>query len=146
MAIAKLLSRGIVSSQLVRVVLPHTRCRMIQSSGSIVYCAKYVGLAGLFRKDRRDTRRFGKLVCDSVAHEVGNRGFFTTDERPPYNVNYGITDEEYGTFYDACGADSQNDLVVIFAYSYEEAKATKEALDRNLHNHAKRVLAAMKPG
>ncbi len=80
-----------------------------------------MGLKGLFRKDIEETRVFGRRICDKVAAIMNNHGFFTTDELP----NYGLSEREKESIFRQTNADSQDDLVVIFAYAAEESKASK---------------------
>lgn len=129
MRMQRILSRGISSSDLMLVELPETRSRIIQRNDHRLYCAVYYHLKGLFRKDREETRIFGRHVCDAVAARMKNRGFFTSDERPRYGISYGIAEKEYAAIFEQTGADEQQDLIAMFAYPKQEAQKTKEFLD-----------------
>jgi len=114
-------AKQIIFSDLVSIEFSDTKSNIVQANGNVVYCAKYMGLKGLFRKDIEETRAFGRRVCDKVAAIMKNHGFFTTDELP----NYGLSEQEKEFIFRETTADSGDDLVVIFAYCADEAKASK---------------------
>ena len=114
-------AKQVILSDLVSIKFSDTKSYIIRNNGNIVYCAKYRGLKGLFRKDVEETRAFGRRVCDTVAARMKNRGFFTTDELP----NYGLSELEKEMIFEQTDADGQDDLVVIFAYCADEAKRSK---------------------
>lgn len=144
MRIHTILARGIQSSDLMLVTLPDTRSRIIQRNASSVYCAVYYRLKGLFRKDRQDTKRFGRQVCDIVAARMKNHGFFTTDERPCYGISYGISEQEYASIFEMTQADESKDLVAMFAYPQIEAYRTKNYLDTILQSHNSHAVRAFR--
>ncbi len=114
-------AKQIIFSDLVSIQFSDTKSNIVQNNGNMIYCAKYMGLKGLFRKDIEETRVFGRRICDKVAAIMKNHGFFTTDELP----NYGVSKREKESIFRQTRADSQDDLVVVFAYSAEESKASK---------------------
>lgn len=132
MVVQQILSNGLRSSDLILIDLPGTRSRIIRQNKNRIWCSKYERLKGLFRKDVDETLKFGRKICDSVAENMGNKGFFTTDERPEYGISYGISEDEYSHIFQKTGADEKQDLVVIFAYDREESEETKKTLDKLL--------------
>jgi Glu-tRNA(Gln) amidotransferase subunit E-like FAD-binding protein len=118
-------AKQVILSDLISVKFSNTKSHIVESNGNVIYCANYRGLKGLFRKDIEETRVFGRRICDTVAAEMMNRGFFTTDELP----NYGLSKREKGMIIEQTDADRQCDLVVVFAYNIEEAKASKTVLE-----------------
>jgi glutamyl-tRNA(Gln) amidotransferase subunit E len=118
-------AKQVILSDLVSVILLNTKSRIVQNNGNKIFCAKYMGLKGLFRKDIVETRVFGRQICNRVSATMKNRGFFTTDELP----NYGLSERDREMIFEQTDADSQSDLVAIFAYSIEEAKKSKTLLE-----------------
>lgn len=134
MVVQHILSNGLKSSDMILIELPGTASRIIRQNGNKIWCSKYERLKGLFRKDIDETLKFGRKICDAVAERMGNRGFFTTDERPKYGISYGISEDEYISVFQKTGADENRDLVVIFAYEQKESEETKKTLDRLLED------------
>ena len=118
-------AKQVILSDLIPIVFSNTKSRIVKSNGNLIYCAKYRGLKGLFRKDIEETRVFGRRICDTVAVKMENHGFFTTDELP----NYGLSEREKEIILEQTNADSECDLVIIFAYDIEKAKASKTVLE-----------------
>jgi glutamyl-tRNA(Gln) amidotransferase subunit E len=118
-------AKQVILSDLISIKFSNTKSHIVQGNGNVIYCAKYRGLKGLFRKDIEETRVFGRRICDTVAVKMKNHGFFTTDELP----NYGLSEREKEMILEQTNADSECDLVVIFAYNIEEAKASKTVLE-----------------
>jgi len=127
MLIKKLLSRGLISSDLIKINLPNSKSNIIQKNKGVIYCSKYKGLKGLFGKGAIETERFGRKICDIVKERMNNQGFFSSDELP----NYGIKGSEFKIILKKIKAD-KNDLIVFFAYGKKEAKKTKDLLDNLL--------------
>ncbi|MGQ0793316.1 MAG: GAD domain-containing protein [Deltaproteobacteria bacterium] len=113
-------AKQIIYSDLVSITLPRSKSRIVRNNGDQVHCALYRGIKGLFRKDVGETRAFGRGICDKVAAAMNNRGFFTSDELP----NYGISESERDAIVNRLAADPEEDLILIFAYGGEEARAS----------------------
>lgn len=103
---ARLLERG----PLVAVGL-ESPSRIVAVNQSRVWCRRYVGLAGLFRKDRGPSKELGRALCDEVKRRFGCEGFLTTDELP----RYGISRASRRAILTAAGA-SRGDCVAVYAY------------------------------
>ena len=114
------------------VELPKTKCKIIKNNKNKIYCAKYPLLKGLFRKDRDETKKYGRLICDTVAEKLDNFGFFTSDERPEYGISYGISEKEYEYIFDEVGASEDEHLVVMFAYPKKEALHSQDFFEKLL--------------
>ncbi len=114
------------------VELPKTKCKIIKNNNSQIYCAKYPLLKGLFRKDRDETKKYGRLICDTVAEKLDNFGFFTSDERPEYGISYGISESEYAYIFEQVEAKEDEHLVVMFAYPEREALHSQDFLEKLL--------------
>ena len=84
---------------------------------SLVWCRRYEGLAGLFRKDRGPSKELGRALCDEVKRRFGCEGFLTSDELP----RYGIGRDSRRVIQVAAGA-SNGDCVVVYAYPEELAR------------------------
>ncbi|GJM14856.1 MAG: hypothetical protein DHS20C13_01830 [Thermodesulfobacteriota bacterium] len=112
-------------SPLYLVELPMTKCKIIKNNGNKIYCAKYPLIKGLFRKDVDETKKYGRLVCDTVAEKLDNFGFFTSDECPEYGISYGISEKEYTYIFEQVGAKEDEHLVAMFAYPEREALESK---------------------
>ncbi len=112
-----------VAPGILMVGLACSRSRIVQANGGVLYARRYPGLAGRFRKDREESRIYGRALCDLVRQEFCCHGFFTTDELP----RYGITRAETRHIFEAAGA-SEKDLVVLYAYP----RALAEGIDRYL--------------
>lgn len=104
-----------------------TRSRLVAANGSLVWCRRYAGLGGLFRKDRGPSWELGRALCDEVRRRFGCEGFLTTDELP----RYGIGRDARRAILTAAGA-STGDCVVVYAYSEELAARIDEYLHRRL--------------
>jgi len=112
-------------SMLYFIELPGTKCKIIKNNNNSVYCAKYPLIKGLFRKDVDETRKYGRIICDTVAGKLDNFGFFTSDERPEYGISYGISEKEYAYMFEQVGAKEDEHLVVMFAYPERESLESK---------------------
>ena len=131
MTVQEIFTQTISPSVLYLVKLPDTKSKIIRNNNFQVYCAKYPNYKGLFRKDRDETRKFGRVFCDNVAQRMKNFGFFTSDERPKYGISYGLKEEEYDYILEQVSADEDHHLVVMFAYPEREALET-QALFENM--------------
>ena len=109
------------TSVLQLVELPQTKCKIVKNNGNKIYCSKYPLIKGLFRKDVDETKKYGRIICDTVAEEFENFGFFTSDEPPEYGISYGISKKEYEYIFDYIDAKEDEHLVVMFAYPEREA-------------------------
>lgn len=96
---------------------------------SLVWCRRYVALAGLFRKDRGPSKELGRALCDEVMRRFGCEGFLTTDELP----GYGIGRESRRAILTAAGASSA-DCVAVYAYSEDSAREIDEYLHARLRS------------
>lgn len=76
-----------------------------------VWCVRYPGLGGLFRKDRGPSKALGRALCDEVKERFACAGFLTTDELP----RYGIGRAARRRILAATGAGPA-DCVVVYAY------------------------------
>lgn len=101
--------------------------RIVVENGSFVWCRSYVGLAGLFRKDRGPSKELGRALCDEVKQRFGCEGFLTTDELP----RYGISRESRRTISIAAGA-AGSDCVMVYAYGEHLARDIDEYLHTRL--------------
>ncbi len=119
-------------STLYLVEFPKTKCKIIKNNGNKIYCAKYPLIKGLFRKDVDETKKYGRLICDTVAEKFDNFGFFTSDERPEYGISYGISKKEYEYIFDYIEAKEDEHLVVMFAYPEREALHSQDFFERLL--------------
>lgn len=117
-------------SPLILVKLPHTKCKIIKNNGNKLYCAKYPLIKGLFRKDVDETKKYGRLICDTVAAKFKNFGFFTSDERPKYGISYGISENEYEYIFEKVEASEDEHLVVMFAYDEKEALKSQDFFEK----------------
>ncbi len=124
MVVNDILEEPISPSVLYLVKLPDTKSKIIQNNNCMIYCAKYPYYKGMFRKDVKETKKFGRMFCDKVAGKMDNLGFFTSDERPKYGISYGITEKEYDYILEQIEADEDHHLVVMFAYPEREALET----------------------
>jgi len=120
-----LMTYPVSPSPLYLVELPKTKCKIIKNNNNRIYCAKYPLIKGLFRKDVDETKKYGRLICDTVAEKLDNFGFFTSDERPEYGISYGITEKEYVYMFEQVGAKEDEHLVAMFAYPEREALESK---------------------
>lgn len=95
--------------------------RIVALNGARVWCRRYPGLGGLFRKDRGPSKELGRALCDDVKAGFRCDGFFTTDELP----RYGIGRAARRDILAATGA-SAADCVMVYAYPKELALAVDE--------------------
>jgi hypothetical protein len=91
--------RQLTRDPLVQVPLSRSS-HIVAENGSVVWCARYPGLAGLFWKDRGPSKELGRALCDEVKARFACGGFLTTDELP----RYGIGRAERGAILAAAGA------------------------------------------
>ena len=112
-------------------VLLDSGSQIIALSGGRVWCVRYPGLAGLFRKDRGPSRALGRALCDEVMERFQCRGFLTTDELP----RYGIGRAARGAIFAAAGAGPA-DCVVVYAYPESRART----IDAYLYGRLYRML------
>ena len=127
-----LMSYPVSPSPLYLVELPKTKCKIIKNNNNQIYCAKYPLIKGLFRKDIDETKKYGRLICDTVAEKMENFGFFTSDERPEYGISYGITKQEYDYIFETVEAKEDEHLVVMFAYPEKEALHSQDFFEKLL--------------
>jgi len=132
MRVQEILKLGITPSELIEIKLLQTKSHIIQQNNNTIYCCIYKKLKGLFRKDIRETKEFGRKICDKVKEKLKNEGFFTSDELP----NYGISEEELKIILERIDA-KEDDLVAIFVYNKEESQRTKDFLDELLKQASK---------
>lgn len=125
-----LMTYPVSPSPLYLVELPETKCKIIKNNGNKIYCAKYPLIKGLFRKDVDETKKYGRIICDTVAEKLDNFGFFTSDERPEYGISYGISEKEYEYIFDQVEAKRDEHLVVMFAYPKKEALASQDFFEK----------------
>lgn len=119
-------------STLYLVEFPKTKCKIIKNNGNKIYCSKYPLIKGLFRKDVDETKKYGRIICDTVAEKFDNFGFFTSDERPEYGISYGISKKEYEYIFDYIDAKEEEHLVVMFAYPEREALHSQDFFEKLL--------------
>lgn len=132
MVVNEILEEPISPSVLYLVKLPDTKSKIVKNNNHSIYCAKYPHYKGLFRKDVKETKKFGRMFCDKVADKMDNFGFFTSDERPKYGISYGITEKEYDYILEQISADEEHHLVVMFAYPEREALETQTYFENML--------------
>lgn len=108
-------------------VSPATSSEIVRANGSRLWCSRYPGLAGLFRKDRGPSKEFGRALCDEVKRLFNCDGFFTTDELPRYGIGRSAGRE----IRDASGA-SEADCVVLYAYPEHLARQIDDYLYQRL--------------
>ncbi len=133
MIVQKILKgRTINSSKLIEIKILKSKSKIIRENKGVIYICKYKRLAGLFRKDIKETREFGRKTCNKAKKELKNKGFFTSDELP----NYGISQEELNEIINKTNAQ-KSDLIVFFAYNEEGAEKTKDFLDNTLKKFCK---------
>jgi Glu-tRNA(Gln) amidotransferase subunit E-like FAD-binding protein len=113
---------GVVRDPAVEVLLDTDSEVLVPSAGR-VWCVRYHGLGGLFRKDRGPSKALGRALCDEVKERFGCAGFLTTDELP----RYGIGRPARRRILAAAGADA-SDCVVVFAYPEDAATAMDDYL------------------
>jgi Glu-tRNA(Gln) amidotransferase subunit E-like FAD-binding protein len=101
--------------------------RIVAENGSVVWCARYPGLAGVFRKDRGPSKELGRALCDEVKARFACGGFLTTDELP----RYGIGRAERRAILAAAGAGSA-DCVIVYAHPRPLARSIDEYVHRRL--------------
>jgi Glu-tRNA(Gln) amidotransferase subunit E-like FAD-binding protein len=118
--------RQLTRDPLVQVPLSRSS-RIVAENGSVVWCARYPGLAGLFRKDRGPSKELGRALCDEVKARFACPGFLTTDELP----RYGIGRAERGAILAAAGA-GPTDCVIVYAYPRSLARSIDEYVHRRL--------------
>lgn len=121
--------RALTRGPLVEVELA-TASAIVAENGGRVWCVRYPGLAGVFRKDRGPSKALGRALCDEVKERFACGGFLTTDELP----RYGIGRAARRAILDATGAGPA-DCVVVYAHPGPLARAADD------HLHAR--LAAM---
>lgn len=108
--------RELRRDRLVEVPL-ETSSRIVAANGARVWCSRYPGLDGLFRKDRGPSKELGRALCDEVIERFDCAGFFTTDELP----GYGLGRRSVRDIEQATGATPE-DAVVVYAYGEDLAR------------------------
>jgi Glu-tRNA(Gln) amidotransferase subunit E-like FAD-binding protein len=111
---------AIIRDALVQVPLA-SESRIVSLNGGRVWCARYRGLAGLFRKDRGPSKELGRALCDEVKRRFACEGFLTTDELP----RYGLDRSARRTICATTGAGPA-DCVLVYAYPLPLAEAIDE--------------------
>lgn len=101
-----------------------SRSAIVAENGGRVWCVRYPGLAGAFRKDRGPSKALGRALCDEVRTRFACGGFLTSDELP----RYGIGRAARRAILDATGA-GPTDCVVVYAHP----EAVARAADDHLH-------------
>jgi Glu-tRNA(Gln) amidotransferase subunit E-like FAD-binding protein len=108
-------------------VRPETSSEIVLANGSRLWCTRYVGLAGLFRKDRGPSKELGRALCDDVKRVFNCGGFFTTDELPRYGIGRSARRE-----IRAATEAAEADCVVAYAYPEHLARQIDDYLYRRL--------------
>jgi Glu-tRNA(Gln) amidotransferase subunit E-like FAD-binding protein len=106
---------------------PETSSEIVRANDSRLWCSRYPGLAGLFRKDRGPSKEFGRALCGEVKRRFDCQGFFTTDELPRYGIGRSAQRE----IRTAAGA-SADDCVIVYAYPEHLAQQIDDYLYRRL--------------
>jgi Glu-tRNA(Gln) amidotransferase subunit E-like FAD-binding protein len=119
-------ARALTRSALVEVELA-TASAIVAENGGRVWCVRYPGLAGAFRKDRGPSKALGRVLCDEVRTRFACGGFLTTDELP----RYGIGRAARRAILDATGAGPA-DCVVVYAHPEALARAADDHLHARL--------------
>jgi Glu-tRNA(Gln) amidotransferase subunit E-like FAD-binding protein len=110
---------------LVQIMLPHTRSRLVQQNEGYLYGCTFYGLEGLFRKDQPATLTYGRMLCDRVKDVFTCNGFFTSDELP----RYGIRRAEIRQIFGQMGKeDEDGHLLVLCAYDRHLSSQIREFL------------------
>jgi len=104
------------------------RSQIVRRNGSRVWCARYAGLEGIFRKDLGPSKELGRALCDEVRERFGCDGFLTTDELP----RYGIGRREARAIRSSVGA-ADGDCVFVYAYDEPLARGIDDFLHSRLH-------------
>lgn len=104
-----------------------TPSAIVAENGGRVWCVRYPGLAGVFRKDRGPSQALGRALCDEVKARFACGGFLTTDELP----RYGIGRAARRAILDATGA-GPTDCVVVYAHPEAVARAADDHLHARL--------------
>jgi Glu-tRNA(Gln) amidotransferase subunit E-like FAD-binding protein len=104
-------------------VMPETSSRIVRANGSRLWCSRYPGLAGLFRKDRGPSKELGRALCDDVKREFGCDGFLTTDELPRYGIGRDARRQIRTAAY-----ATEADCVVVYAYPEDLARQIDDYL------------------
>ena len=108
----------LIFGEITKISLPNCGSRILTENANILYCTKFIGLEGLFRKDVEETFKYGRLACDSVKRDFNCDGFFTSDELPRYGINrkdirdiFKIMDKKRG----------DGDLLIFSVYTYQKS-------------------------
>ncbi len=104
----------------------------------ILYATKDTKAKGWFRKDFEPTRSTGRFICDLMQQELGNDGFFTTDEirQKMEGPNlYGLTKSQVDYMTEKVNANPQEDLVIILAYNQKMANAACKWLEKTVEKY-----------
>ena len=109
----------------IKIHLPNCTSKILQQNNHILYAKIYKGKAGMFRKDKPDTLKSGRIICDTVKITCQNQGFFTSDELP----RYGINRQDKRQIIETCGVDISKDLIALCGYEEAESRRTSEVLD-----------------
>lgn len=104
----------------------------------VIYACKDADAKGWFRKDNEATKSLGRYLCDLMQKEIGNDGFFTTDEikyKRDEPSLYGLTKSQIETIIEKTSANPDHDLVFIFAYNKKMAIAASQWLEKTLDKY-----------
>lgn len=104
-------------SSLKKIIIEESKSQIILNNHNILYCYVVNNFEGLFRKDRPDTFRYGRAVCDEIKNHFKCNGFFTSDELP----KYGITRKEKRFIAEKMN-QKQGDLIIILSYNQSKAQ------------------------
>lgn len=116
---------SLLNTKIIVIKLPNCTSKIVQHNNNTLYAKYYKNKAGIFRKDRDDTLKSGRIICDAVKEACNNNGFFTSDELP----RYGINRKDKRQIIAICEVDTSKDLIVLCAYLEAEARRTFEVLD-----------------
>jgi len=103
------------------IKLENCKSKIVQQNNNLIYASLYRGFRNTFKRQGYKTN-LGKELCNKVK-ELGNGGFFTTDELP----GYGMNKKELDKILNTTNAGS-NDCVLLYAYD----KRTSERCDKYL--------------
>jgi|SRR5690606_41713066 len=119
------ISSKLETSELTKINLKGTNSQIIKENNSLIYCAKFKNLEGLFVKEKPKTRRFGRYLCDLVKVTFNCHGFFTSDELPRYGLSRPYIKK---IFEKMNKKEGDGNLLIIYAYNFETSNTINQFL------------------
>lgn len=119
--------KKVKSYRLIKLTFKSTKSKVITGNKNTLYISKFLGLEGLFIKEKKDTKALGAYICDLVKICFNCSGFFTSDELPRYGIGRKVKKE----IFESVGKmNHDGSLLFFFAYDFNTSEKIRKYLEK----------------